>query len=128
MRHAGRVLVVSDDARTRDFLTASLGSAGYDTNTCPGPGAARDCPRLHGIRCTLRESAEVAVVDLDCDEDSPACITFPDDGGTVYVRRSPASPTRRQGLLRAVEDANQHVVDLHAAPFLNDSIQALDLD
>jgi hypothetical protein len=67
-------------------------------------------------------------VDLDCDEDSPACITFPDDGGTVYVRRSPASPTRRQGLLRAVEDANQHVVDLHAAPFLNDSIQALDLD
>jgi hypothetical protein len=67
-------------------------------------------------------------VDLDCDEDSPACIKFPDDGGTVFVRRSAASRAGRQGLLRAVEDANQHVVDLHAAPLLNESIQALDLD
>ena len=128
MRHSGRVLVVSDDAEKRDFWIASLGLAGYDTNACPGPGAARDCPRLHGIRCSLRESAEVAVVDLDSDEDTPVCSKVPDDGGTVFVRRSSASPTGRRELLRAVEDADRHVQDLDSAPLLNGSIQALHLD
>ena len=128
MQHTGRVLVVSDDAETREFWTASLELAGYDTNACPGPGAARDCPRLHGIRCNLRESAEVAVVDLDCDEDAPACIRVPDDGGTVFARRSAASPTGRRELLRAVEDADRHVQDLDGAPLLNGSIQVLHLD
>lgn len=128
MRHTGRVLVVSDDDDTRDFWIASLGLAGYDTDACPGPGAARDCPRLHGIRCTLRESADVAVVDLDSDEDAPACIKVPDDGGTVFVRRSAASSTGRRELQRAVEDADRHVQDLDSVPLLNGSIQALEID
>jgi hypothetical protein len=127
MRHTGRVLVVTDDVERQDFWTASVESAGYDTNACPGPGAARDCPRLHGIRCTLREGAEVAVVDLDCDEDVLACIKVPDDGGTVFVRRPAVSLTGRRDLLRAVEDANRHVQDLHGPPVLNESVQALDL-
>jgi hypothetical protein len=127
MRHTGRVLVVTDDVETRDFWIASVGSAGYDTNACLGPGAARDCPRLHGIRCSLRESAQVAVVDLDCDEEAPACVRVPDDGGTVFARRSAGSPGRRE-LLLAVEGANRHVQDLHGAPLLNEPVQALDLD
>ena len=67
-------------------------------------------------------------MDLDCDEDAPACIRVPDDGGTVFVRRSAASPTGRRELLRAVEDADRHVQDLDGAPLLNGSIQALHLD
>src|SRR6266487_99230 len=128
MRHTGRVLVVTDDVETRDFWIASVGSAGYDANDCPGPGAARDCPRLHGIRCSLRESAQVAVVDLECDEEAPACIRVPDDGGTVFARRSARSPAGRRELLLAVEDADRHVQDLHGAPLLNEPVQVLDLE
>lgn len=128
MRHTGRVLVVTDDVETRDFWIASVESAGYDTNACPGPGAARDCPRLHGISCSLRECAQVAVVDLDCDEEASVCVRVPNDGGTVFALRSAGSPAGRRELLLAVEDANRHVQDLHGAPLLNESVPALDLD
>lgn len=128
MRHNGRVLIVTDDADGRDFWAASLELAGYDTETCLGPGAARDCPRIHGVRCTLRERAEVAVVDLDCDEEALACAKIPDDGGTVFVRRSGASPAGRRGLLRAVEGASRHVADLRAGPRLGKAVRASDLD
>jgi hypothetical protein len=128
MRDTGRVLVVTDDADSQEFWTASLELAGYDTDTCPGPGAARDCPRLHGVRCVLREVAEVAVVDLDCDEDALACAKVPDDGGTVFIRDSDASPTGRGELLRAVEDARRHVEDLHGSPLVHQPTPALTLD
>ena len=128
MRDAGRVLVVTDDADSQDFWTASLELVGYDTDTCLGPGAARDCPRLHGIRCVLREVAEVAVVDLDCDEHAMACAKVPDDGGTVFIRRSDTSPTGRGELLHAVEDARRHVEDLHGAPLTHETVRALALD
>jgi hypothetical protein len=126
--HHNRVLVVTDDVDARDFWTASLELAGYDTHTCPGPGEASDCPRLHGVRCVQREVAEVAVVDLDCDEDASVCAKVPDDGGTVFVRRLDASRTPRGELLHAVEDARRHVEDLHSAPLQSETIWALDLD
>jgi hypothetical protein len=122
------VLVVTDDADTRDYWAATLELAGYHTDTCPGPGGVTDCPRLHGVRCTLREGAEVAVVDLECDEDALACTKVTDDGGTVFVRRSAASPTGRRELLRAVEDASRHVEDLHSTPHEHETVPALDLD
>lgn len=128
MRHTGRVLIVTDDVETRDFWIASVASAGYDTNACPGPGAARDCPRLHGISCSLRECAQAALVDLDCDEEASVCVRVPDDGGTVFARRSAGSPAGRRELLLAVEDADRHVQDLHSDPILNESVQALGLD
>jgi hypothetical protein len=128
MRHEGPVLVVTDDADSRDFWTASLELAGYDTETCQGPGASRDCPRLHGGRCTLREYSEVAVVDLDCDEEALACVKVPDDGGTVLVRRSGAPPAGRGELLRAVEGASRHVADLRTRPRLDEAVRSVDLD
>ena len=128
MGAGGRVLVVTDDAATRDFWTASLELAGYDTVTCAGPGAARDCPRMHGIRCGMRERAEIAVVDLDCDEDAVVCVKVPDDGGTVYARRSDASSVGRDDLLRAIEEASRHIAELHGTPHLDQAVTAVDLD
>lgn len=127
MLHTGRVLVVTDDAAAADFWKASLELDGYDTATCPGPGAARDCPRLHAVRCTLRERADVAVVDLDCDEDALACTKVPDDGGTVFVRPS-ASMVGREDLARAIEDAQRHVEMLHGAQVDDRMLRAVDLD
>ncbi|HEX4941145.1 MAG TPA: hypothetical protein VFW51_01325 [Actinomycetota bacterium] len=128
MLRKGRVLVVTDDPDTADFLTASLAVAGYDTERCDGPGAARDCPRLHGVACTLRERADVAVVDLDCDEDALVCGKVPEDGGTVFVRRSSVPPVGRRGLSLAVDGARRHVESLRGAQVDLRTVRALELD
>jgi hypothetical protein len=128
MLQTGRVLVVTDDPDAADFMTASLALDGYDTETCDGPGAARDCPRLHGVACTLRERADVAVVDLDCDEDVLVCSRDPDDGGTVFVRRSSVPPVGRRGLSLAVDGALRHVQRLQGEHVERGSVRPLDLD
>jgi hypothetical protein len=128
MLDTGRVLVVTDDLDAADFVTASLVIAGYDTERCDGPGAARDCPRLHGVACTLRERADVAVVDLDCDEDALVCSKVPEDGGTVFVRWSSVPPIGRRGLTLAVDGARRHVESLRGAQVEQRTVRALDLD
>jgi hypothetical protein len=128
MLYTGRVLVVTDDPDAADFLTASLALDGYDTEMCDGPGAARDCPRLHGIGCTLRERADVAVVDLDCDEDALVCSKVPEDGGTVFVRRSIVPPIGRRALSLAVDGARRHVQKLREEEIEQRTLRALDLD
>jgi hypothetical protein len=127
MLATGRVLVVTDDAEVADFCGAVLALDGYDTEMCPGPGAARDCPRLHGVPCTLRERADVAVIDLDCDDDAGACSKVPDDGSTVFVRRSVSVPPREE-LSRAVEDVRRHARALHGAEIDARPVMALELD
>lgn len=126
--HRGRVLVVTDDPDAADFLTASLALEGYDIERCDGPGASRDCPRLHGVSCTLRERADVAVVDLDCDEDALICSKVPEDGGTVFVRRSSVPPVGRRGLSLAVDGARRHVESLRGAQVEQRTVMALELD
>jgi len=128
MLHRGRVLVVTDDTDAADFLTASLALDGYETERCEGPGTARDCPRLHGVGCTLRDRADVAVVDLDCDEDALVCSKVPDDGGTVFVRRSSVPPAGRQALSLAVDGARRHVEGLRGAQIDQRAVMALELD
>jgi len=126
--HDGRILVVTDDPDAADFWRASLELEGYETYPCEGPGTTRDCPRLHGIRCSLRERVDVAVVDLDCDEDAVVCTKVPDVGGTVYVRRSSGTTLGRADVSRAVADARRHVADLQDGPIEHQSVRALDLD
>jgi hypothetical protein len=128
MLRSGRVLIVTDDLDAEDFWTAWVALDGYDVETCRGPGVARDCPRLHGIGCALRERSDVAVVDLDCDEDALACSKVADDGGTVFVRRSSVPPVGRRELSAAVEDSRQHVQRLHGAQIEHGTVRALDLD
>jgi hypothetical protein len=127
MLHSGRVLVVTDDPGMADVWAASLELAGYDTDTCAGPGAARDCPRLHGSQCSLRERVDVAVLDLDCDEDALVCTRVPDDGSTVFVRRS-VTPVDPPELCKAIDGALRHVEQLNAAPLLDRVVIAPDLD
>lgn len=128
MLQAGRVLIVTDDPQAADFWAASLALDGFDTEMCRGPGATRDCPRLHGIGCTMRERADVAVVDLDCDEDALACSKVQDDGGNVFVRRSSGPPVRRRELSLAVDAAQRHVQTLRGAQVEQHPVRALDLD
>jgi hypothetical protein len=80
------------------------------------------------VGCTLRERADVAVVDLDCDEDALVCSKVPEDGGTVFVRRSSVPPIGRRGLTLAVEGARRHVESLRGAPLEQRTVRALDLD
>jgi hypothetical protein len=122
------VLVVTDDVPGREVWTAWLERAGYETQTCEGPSATRDCPRLHGVPCALREGADAAVVDLTVEGDANVCTTIPEDGGTVYVRRDIASGTDRVRLVGAVEDAICHVRSLREPPILDQAVRALDLD
>lgn len=128
MLHSGRVLVVTDDPDAADSLTASLALDGYDIERCDGPGAARDCPRLHGVACTLRERADVAVVDLDCDEEALVCGKVPEDGGTVFVRRSSVPPAGWRGVSVAVDSARRHVESLRGAQVDQRTVMALKLD
>jgi hypothetical protein len=128
MLHAGRVLVVSDDAQTADVWTASLELGGYDTEVCRGPGAAGDCPRLHGVRCLLRERADVAVVDLDCDDDAIACVKVPDDGSTLFARRTSSMPIERESLYDAIEETRRLVEHLKGEPLLDRPVKPIDLD
>jgi len=107
-----RVLVVTDDPATSDVWAAWLELAGHTPIVCPGPGGDLDCPRIHGQRCVRREMVDVAVVDLDCDEDADLCARVPDDGGSVFVRRSGLLAPDRAGLVRAVRDTG-HVVSRH---------------
>jgi hypothetical protein len=108
MLHAGRVLIVTDASGVSDYWAATLELDGYDTERCEGPEAATDCPRLHGRACSLRERADVAVVDLDCDEDARVCTRVPEDGRTVFVRRGDEPPIERAELSRRVEAALEH--------------------
>jgi hypothetical protein len=128
MIDTGRMLVVTDDPEAADFLVASLELDGHDVYVCQGPGATRDCPRLHGIRCSLREGIDVAVIDLDCDDDALVCTKVPDDGGTVYIRATSAHALGRADLARAIADARRHVADLQGAPVQDRPVRALDLD
>jgi CheY-like chemotaxis protein len=128
MLHAGRVLVVTDDPETADVWTASLELEGYDTEVCRGPGASLDCPRLHGAQCLLRERADITVVDLDCDEDAVVCTRVPDDGGTLFARRTNSTPIGRETLANAVEETKQLVAHLKREPPLDVPIHSPDLD
>jgi CheY-like chemotaxis protein len=128
MLDTGRMLVVTDDPESADYVVASVELDGYDVLACEGPGATRDCPRLHGIRCSLRERVDVAVVDLDCDDDALVCTKIPDDGGTVYVRSARAPSLERADLARAVADARRHVADLQRDPVQHRPVRAIDLD
>ena len=102
-----RVLIVTDDPTTSDRWSAWMELEGLTPIVCAGPGGDLDCPRLHGQQCVRREMADVAVVDLDCDDDADLCARVPDDDTSVFVRRSDPSATDRATLLQAVRGARR---------------------
>jgi hypothetical protein len=104
-----RVLLVTDDLGSADRWGSWLRGAGYSTLGCVGPGLTLDCPRIHGGSCVLREAADIAIVDLNCDEDADLCTKIPGDGGSVFVRRGSVSEPDRPGLMQGVADAQWHV-------------------
>jgi len=99
---ASKVLVVSEDYQLLVDSIGTLRAWGFRPITCPGPNVSPDCPRLTGQSCPLRESAEVALVDVDpygVGErfevwSERVCTTLPDDGRTCFAVRG-AGPTGR---------------------------------
>jgi hypothetical protein len=88
-----RALVVTDDLERAATWMGWCRRAGYTTTGCVGPGRTLDCPRIHGAQCVLREVADVAIVDLSCDDDADLCTKLPKDGSSIFVRReSPSEP------------------------------------
>jgi hypothetical protein len=107
-----RALVVTDDLERAATWMGWCRGAGYTTAGCAGPGLVLDCPRGHGARCVLREVADVAIVDLSCDDDADLCTKIPRDGSTIFLRReSPSEPGHRE-LMDSVDAAQRHVASL----------------
>lgn len=107
-----RALVVTDDPGRLDRWTAWLELAGFETTTCEGPGITFNCPRVYGGRCARREMVDVAVVDIECDDDARSCTKMPDDGSTVLVRRGGTAEPDRHGLMGAVHDVTSRIQTL----------------
>jgi hypothetical protein len=109
MERPQRGLVVTDNLERAAIWMSWLRRAGYTTAGCVGPGLTLDCPRMHEGRCVLREISDVAIVDLNCDENADLCTKVPDEGSSVFVRRgSPSEPDRRT-LMSSVADVRDHV-------------------
>jgi hypothetical protein len=89
-------LIVSDDIATMAARAGTFRRSGFETTVCEGP-ASHECPRLWGQPCTLRDAADVAVIEVGLDrEDMHAdaarlCTATHGIHGTVIVEGSPSA-------------------------------------
>jgi hypothetical protein len=87
------VLIVTEDASRLNRWASWLESEGLAVSSCPGPHATSQCPRMDGEPCTLRQAADLAVIDVHpagANElyggwAARACTKIPDDCRTVFV-------------------------------------------
>jgi hypothetical protein len=90
------VLIVTEDASRLNRWASWLESEGFAASSCPGPHATSQCPRMDGVQCTLRQAADMAVIDvhpLGANElyggwAARACTKIPDDCRTVFVHEA----------------------------------------
>lgn len=81
------VLVVRGASGDESAVIEALGTAGWEVSTCSGP-ATGSCPLMHGKDCTLRKTADVALVYLDATGMWPGSGTLP----RIRCAADPASP------------------------------------
>jgi hypothetical protein len=87
------VLIVTEDSSTLNRWGQWLESEGFTVSSCPGPHVVNRCPRLDGSSCSLRQSADFAVVDIHPLGSGElyggwaerACTKIPNDLRTVLV-------------------------------------------
>jgi hypothetical protein len=87
------VLIVTEDSSTLNRWAQWLEGEGFTVSSCPGPHVVSRCPRLDGFPCSLRQGADLAVVDihpLGAGElyggwTERACTKIPNDLRTVLV-------------------------------------------
>jgi hypothetical protein len=115
---AGSVLVVSEDLLEADRWAQWLEGAGFLVVMCAGPRLRKDCPRVDGRPCLLREAVEAAVIGDGplqgaSDPVELSCTRLPDDGTTIRVEgnrlvawsdgsRTELGPLTRLGLVGAL--------------------------
>lgn len=87
------VLIVTEDSSIRDRWGVWLEGEGFAVTSCPGPHVVGRCPRLEGSPCALRQSVDVAVVDIHPPGSGDlyggwaeqACTKIPNDLRTILV-------------------------------------------
>ena len=87
------VLIVTEDSSTLNRWAHWLEGEGFAVTSCPGPHVVEKCPRLDGSACSLRQSADLAVVDIHPRRSGElyggwaerACTKIPNDLRTVLV-------------------------------------------
>jgi hypothetical protein len=87
------VLIVTEDSAKLNRWAVWLESEGYEVSSCPGPHVTGRCPRQAGVASSLREAADIAVVDVHPIGSSElyggwaerSCTKIPDDCRTVFV-------------------------------------------
>jgi hypothetical protein len=93
METRSNVLIVTEDSATLDRWARWLESEGFTVSSCGGPHVVGRCPRLDGSPCSLREAADLAVVDIHPAGSGElyggwaerACTKIPNDLRTVLV-------------------------------------------
>jgi hypothetical protein len=93
MRSGPNVLIVTEDSSKVSRWALWLESKGFAVSSCPGPQVIGRCPRLDGVPCSLRQAADIAVVDVHPLGSSDlyvgwaerSCTKIPDDCRTVFV-------------------------------------------
>jgi hypothetical protein len=100
-----RALIVTEDSSNMNRWAMWLEEEGFSVSSCSGPHTVGRCPRLDGIRCSLREAAEIAVVDVHPLGETEvyggwaerSCTRIPDDGRTVFVHEPRINGTFSDG-------------------------------
>jgi hypothetical protein len=88
-------LIVSDDIATMAARARTFRRSGFETTVCEGP-ASHECPRLWDQPCTLRDEADVAVIEVSADHEGTGadaarlCTATAGIHGTVIVNGSPS--------------------------------------
>ena len=97
-----KALVVSPDLDRARLWSGWLRRAGHMSLCCVGPALTHDCPRLRAADCPLRQTVDLAVVDVDSDLSAARCTTLPDDGTTLSIRMDGSTTDQRARLLELV--------------------------
>jgi hypothetical protein len=87
------VLIVTEDPSRLNRWALWLEGEGFVVSSCSGPHLNPQCPRMDGVACSIRQRADMAVVDvhpLGTNElyggwAARACTKIPDDCRTVFV-------------------------------------------
>jgi hypothetical protein len=108
------VLIVTEDSSKLNRWAVWLESEGFAVSSCQGPHMTSRCPRLDGVPCSLRQCADMAVIDVQPLGGSElygswaawACTKIPDDCRTVFVHEPRIGARFREEGIHVADQVN----------------------